>query len=311
MSGKLSSANGAALGYDYNYVTNDVLLNLILEQVAGMPFEQFVQTAIFAPLEIQASYDLQLAQHPNVATTYRLAKGEAITFFEEPKQMDTNAFNPPAFLNSVLGLSMSSSDMAKLLVAVLNQDARILSPEGWNIFLGLEQSVWGTGGWWARMINNVDVLANVGGTEGSELFIEVFQDSKIAYVVMSNYLIEIDVNPVYQVLGSVSMGLMMFDESSPFRSIPFKAEQLNDPSESNIERIVGNTYASAIGDIEFYKDGNQLKSNILNHEVLFKQNRGLGGFVTQSDYAPLDGLVLEIHRTGIDMWFRQFAYKTN
>jgi CubicO group peptidase (beta-lactamase class C family)/beta-lactamase regulating signal transducer with metallopeptidase domain len=292
-------------------VFDDVLLSLVLDNAAGMPLEDYVQTNIFSPLQINAFYGLQMAHHPNIAVTYSPSVEQAFQYSESSKQMNTVALNPSPFLNSVLGLSMSSSDLAKILLSIVNQNPNLLSAESWETFLTAHDGAWAAGGWYWREINNVITLSNVGSTEGSEIFIEVVPEANTAYVTMTNYLLYFSNHPLYQVLGSVSMGLMMLDDNSPFRSIPFKDELLNNPNELTIERIAGGHYESAIGPIEVYTDGSQLKGNILGHEVVFKRGRGLSGFVTQSDYAPLNGLIMDMDSKGISIWYRQFAYRVN
>jgi CubicO group peptidase (beta-lactamase class C family) len=104
-----------------NYAT----LGMIVQAVTGQPYEDYVRTHIFAPLDMQHSFASQdAASEDGMAMGYRWWFG-----FPVPVTLPYNRANLPAgFLIS------SAEDMAHFLIAEMNggryHDSSVLSPDG-------------------------------------------------------------------------------------------------------------------------------------------------------------------------------------
>jgi CubicO group peptidase (beta-lactamase class C family)/beta-lactamase regulating signal transducer with metallopeptidase domain len=287
---------------DYRYVTNDVLLMLILEQVSGVSLETYVQDNIFTPLQMQATYDLEKAKTQGVAVGYSSAN-DGYDFEEnEERKMEANPFIPPDALRIPLGLTMSSKDFTRLLAAIVNEDAKLLTPRGWENLKGTSQSIWGSGGWWG----GGNQLGNIGISESSQVFFEILPESKVAYITITNYILPTDRNPLYQVLGSVAQSLMIFDSATPLTTDNLN-ESLLKSNNPQLKKYDGKKFISAMGTIEFSSEADELHGRVMGYE--FKIT-GFGiTYITRSDFAPLDGLFLEIDEDTILLEGRQFAYR--
>ncbi len=288
---------------DYSYVNNDVLLMLILEQVSGVSLEIYVQDNIFTPLKMQATYDMERAKTQGLAVGYE-STYDGYDFEGQSREMVANPFTPPSALRVPLGLSMSSKDFTKLLAAIVNKDPQILSPRGWQDLKSTSQSIWGSGGWWG----GGNQIGNIGISESSQVFFEILPESKIAYITMTNFILPTDRNPLYQVLGSVAQSLLIFDPSTPLASDNV-SETLPSADTFAIKTTSGKKFMSALGTIEFFQKGDELHGRVVGHEFKLV---GFGiTYITRSDFAPLNGLMLELGSNTIRLDGRQFAYKVN
>jgi CubicO group peptidase (beta-lactamase class C family)/beta-lactamase regulating signal transducer with metallopeptidase domain len=286
---------------DYSYVNNDVLLMLILEQVSGVPLETYVQDNILTPLQMQATYDMEKAKTQGLAIGYE-STYDGYDFEGQSREMVANPFTPPSALRVPLGLSMSSKDFTKLLTAIVNQDVQILSPRGWQDLKSTSQSIWGSGGWWG----GGNQIGNIGISESSQVFFEILPESKVAYITMTNYILPTDRNPLYQVLGSVAQSLLIFDPNTPLASDNVD-ETFPSADAFAIKTASGKKFMSALGTIEFFQKDDELHGIVLGHEV---ELVGFGiTYITRSDFAPLNGLLLELGGDTIRLDGRQFAYR--
>jgi CubicO group peptidase (beta-lactamase class C family)/beta-lactamase regulating signal transducer with metallopeptidase domain len=289
---------------DYRYVNNDVLLMLILEHVSGVILESYEQDNIFTPLQIQATYDTEKARTQGLAIGYSSAN-DGYDFEENTaRKMEANPFTPPDALRVPLGLSMSSKDFTKLLMAFVNKDEQLLSSQGWNRLQSTSQYIWGSGGWWG----GGGQIGNIGISESSQVFFEILPGSKVAYITMTNYLLPTDRNPLYQVLGSVAQSLLIFDGNTPLASNKVN-ESLPNLNTLGLKTYDSKTFMSAIGTIEFFQKGDELHGRVLGRE--FRLVGSGNTYITQSDFAPLDGLLLELSSETILLYYRQFAYRVN
>lgn len=291
---------------DYSYVNNDILLMLILEQVSGVPLEQYVRDNIFTPLKLQAAYDIEKAKSQGLAMGYSATN---ISDYQEnpSREMVANPFMPPAALRVPLGLSMSSQDFAKLLIAILSRDTTLLSSKAWSSFLDSPdafQYIWGSGGWWGSSGG----FGNIGITESSQVFFEIREDQNIAYITMTNYILPTDTNPLYQVLGSVAQSLMLFSDKSALSPTNYTNMTGKNPSPSVIEHLSG-TYMSALGPIELFQKGDEFRGKILGYE--FKLEGFSSSYMIRSDFEPLNGLLMTNYDDTIRLDGRQFAYRVN
>ena len=305
MPDRLHSNLGQHLHADYHYVLNDVLLALVLETASGQAHEALLAETVFEPLEISASYA------PVQTNTYRLTSSYSTA---GPQDMVATPINPPEALASVVGLSLSSRDLANLLQAFLTKDERLLSQESWDTLLTPDTNGWGAGGWSTRFIRATQfnegqtVFANIGGTEGSEVFIEVIPETATAYLTMTNYAIPNDRHPLYQVLGSMAVALRLFDEPDAEADYNLDKSKETDFGAYFSERMAGN-YASALGTIRLYAEGDVLKGDVLGHEVIFKSVGSTSRVIMRSDYAPLNEIYVSLMPQGINLLSRQFAFK--
>jgi CubicO group peptidase (beta-lactamase class C family)/beta-lactamase regulating signal transducer with metallopeptidase domain len=291
---------------DYSYVNNDILLMLILEKVSGISLEQYVQDNIFTPLKLQATYDIEKAKSQGLAMGYSATNSS--DYQENPsREMVANPFMPPTALRVPLGLSMSSQDFVKLLIAVLSRDTTLLSSKAWSSFLDSPdafQYIWGSGGWWGRSGG----FGNIGITESSQVFFEIREDQNIAYITMTNYILPTDTNPLYQVLGSVAQSLMLFNDKSALSPTNYTNMTGKNPSPSVIERLSG-TYMSALGPIELFQKGDEFRGTILGHEFMLEGFSS--SYVIRSDFEPFNGLLMTNYDDTIRLDGRQFAYRVN
>ena len=116
----------APVGSKYQYSTvNYAVLGLIVQTVAGQPYESYVQTKIFDPLQMRSSYTSEAAAQPaGLATGHNY-------WFGRPRTANL-AYNrglvPAGYLIS------SAEDMAHYVVSQLNggsyDGTSVLSPDG-------------------------------------------------------------------------------------------------------------------------------------------------------------------------------------
>ncbi|ATY33409.1 serine hydrolase domain-containing protein [Sphingomonas psychrotolerans] len=115
-------------GDRWSYSIGLDVLGRVIEVAGGMPFDQFVQTRIFDPLKMRASY----------WTVPQDKAGILATNYMTPKlAIDTGAasvwLQPPSFPYGGAGLAMSARDYDRFLHMLVNggelDGARILKPE--------------------------------------------------------------------------------------------------------------------------------------------------------------------------------------
>lgn len=115
-------------GAKWSYSIGLDVLGRVIEVAGGMPFDQFVNTRIFAPLKMQSSFwTVPQAKAGLLATNY-MAPGVAID------QGATSVWlQPPSFPYGGAGLVMSARDYDRFLHMLLNggelDGARILKPQ--------------------------------------------------------------------------------------------------------------------------------------------------------------------------------------
>lgn len=115
-------------GAKWSYSIGLDVLGRVIEVAGGMPFDQFVNTRIFAPLKMQASYWTVPQDKAGIfATNYMAPKLAA-----DPGATSV-WLQPPSFPYGGAGLVMSARDYDRFLHMLLNggelDGARILKPE--------------------------------------------------------------------------------------------------------------------------------------------------------------------------------------
>ena len=119
-------------GTKWSYSIGLDVLGRVIEVASGMPFDQFVNTRIFAPLKMTESYwTVPAAQAAHLATNYAAFGGGDLV------PVDPAAtsiwLTPPSFPYGGAGLAMSARDYDRFLHMLANggtlDGARILKPE--------------------------------------------------------------------------------------------------------------------------------------------------------------------------------------
>lgn len=118
-------------GAKWSYSVSLDLLGRVIEVASGMPFDAFVNTRIFAPLRMEASYWTVPADKAGILATSYAAVGTNLV------PADTGAasiwLKPPSFPYGGAGLVMSARDYDRFLHMLVNEGqlngVRILKPE--------------------------------------------------------------------------------------------------------------------------------------------------------------------------------------
>jgi hypothetical protein len=163
-----------------NYATS--LAGYIVQRVSGMHFDDYVDRHILAPIGMRNSsfrQPLPARLQPMVSTGYRVASAEPLQF----------EIVGPAPAGS---LSASGADMARFMIAHLNDGAGLLRPETARM-MHTTRAGYGIGplnrmllGFYEQNINGQHVISHGGDTAGfhSELFL--FTDADVGLFVSFN-----------------------------------------------------------------------------------------------------------------------------
>jgi CubicO group peptidase (beta-lactamase class C family) len=173
--------------FEYNNMNYSVL-GLIVQEVSGEPYEQYIEEHIFAPLKMENSFaDYQEAKENGLAQGHR-------TWFGIPRPAEifyNRAATPAGYLSS------SAEDMAHYLIAQLNggryDGAQVLSPEGVDEMhqgavsanmMG-ERVSYGMG-WGIRELNGVKTVSHSGGTLAYRADMILVPEGKWGVMVLEN-----------------------------------------------------------------------------------------------------------------------------
>ena len=118
-------------GSKWSYSIGLDVLGRVIEVASGMPFDSFVNTRIFAPLEMQSSYwTVPGSEVGRFADNFAAVGGKLIAM--DPARTSVY-LNPPSFPYGGASLVMSAHDYDRFLHMLLNEGtldgARILKPE--------------------------------------------------------------------------------------------------------------------------------------------------------------------------------------
>lgn len=115
-------------GAKWSYSIGLDVLGRVIEVAGGMPFDQFVDTRIFAPLKMRDSYWTVPQAKARILATNYMAPGIAADLGATSVWL-----RPPSFPYGGAGLVMSARDYDRFLHMLLNsgtlEGARILNPE--------------------------------------------------------------------------------------------------------------------------------------------------------------------------------------
>ncbi len=282
------------------FILNDSLLILMIEKVSGMSFEEYTKQNIFAPLGMNATFDLENAKKLGLATLYNSKRNTNTDTNKTDWIVEPATFEPPAALNSALGFSMSSQDASKFLVALLSRDTKILSKKSWQELAPTQAELGST---------EPSIFGIVANMSVAGFIMEFRPDSNLGYVVATNYNSPFTMeHPLYQVLESVNASLSILNDQVPSsRNSGVIVDKDNpNPTAKTIANVSG-TYLSALGPVELFAEGNELHGKMLDRE--FRLEGRFHFFRIRSDDAMINGLVIEADNKRILLDGRQFAFR--
>lgn len=277
--------------YSASFLDNDILLELVIEASSGVSFEEYMTKNVFTPLGMSATYDLEQAQKEGLSSLYA-----QISFQGNRK---TITFTPPVAFNNLMGLTMSSQDMTKFLIAALNKDSRLLSQASWESLLPVENDENIPSNWRG-------FFGTFGGTGGSITFTQFVPELKTGYIAITNLGGSVFSPPVYDVIGSVSISHLLLDDKFAFTPNDFGDRILPNPSATTINNIKG-TYTSPLGTIELFPKGDELHGTMLGYE--FKLESVNFSYLIRSDFDKIDGLLIKADNQQLTLEDRPFAFR--
>jgi CubicO group peptidase (beta-lactamase class C family) len=160
-----------------------ILLGVLIEEVTGMPYRDFVEKEIFAPIGMDCS---------GYFAMNRLPEGTAFGYVKDEEGWRTNIYNLPIIGASDGGAYTTLHDIEKLLDAFWGY--KILSKEMVEIFTAPHIEVIGEGankfyghGIWIRKGEGVDTEEYIEGADaGVSFYSGVFRTKNLLITVMSN-----------------------------------------------------------------------------------------------------------------------------
>lgn len=148
-----------------------LLLQLLVEEITGMSFEQWVQQSVFYPLDMTRSNYQFLGNQNNIATSYNL-DGSKAPYYQYASSAAT-------------GLNTSAQDLTRLALALIQSDDSnpLRQPTGFT----LGAAIWGPGAMlYAPTGNNDYVYGHDGSNEPAiNSALRINPDSGDAIIVLS------------------------------------------------------------------------------------------------------------------------------
>ncbi|GJD23874.1 penicillin-binding protein [Rivularia sp. IAM M-261] len=189
--------------------SNYAILGLIVQKVAEMPYERYIQEHIFTPLEMGHSFtSQQLAQQatPSLSVGYRFWFGHPVaTLIPYNRGGIADGF-----------LISSAEDMAHYLIAHLNdgryKDVTLLSSAsvaklhqpavevGENVSYGM--------GWFVRKVNDIPIVSHSGTVANYSSNITLIPNEKLGVVLLINVYPGIMGEPISQLYKGIASLLM-------------------------------------------------------------------------------------------------------
>jgi EmrB/QacA subfamily drug resistance transporter len=218
---KLSGAAlTAPVGKTYQYSTvNYAVLGLIVQTVAGRPYESYVQTEILDPLQMHGSFtSAAAAEHHGLATGYRY-------WFGRPRASDipyNRGLVPAGYLIS------DAEDMSHYLIAQLNRgrygSTSVLSPEGVDELHrpAVQTPETGTSygmGWFVGPINGIPAIHHQGETFNFHSNVVLVPGSRTGVIVLMNAENSVDLFLTGR-MGTISEGVTSLLEGRDPASTP-------------------------------------------------------------------------------------------
>ena len=160
-----------------------ILLGVLIEEVTGIPYRDFVEKEIFVPIGMG---------HSGYFAMDRLPEGTAFGYVEDEDGWRTNIYNLPIIGASDGGAYTTVHDLARLWDAFWGYE--ILSKEMVGIFTAPHSEVIGEGsnkfyghGIWIRKGEGLDTEEYIEGADaGVSFYSGVFRTKNLLITVMSN-----------------------------------------------------------------------------------------------------------------------------
>jgi CubicO group peptidase (beta-lactamase class C family) len=277
-----------------------ILLGLIIEKISGMPFEDYIQANIIAPLQLNATFDLEVAKKSGLPMGY-----SALT----ETKVNAKAYTMPSIFNPYSGLIMSSRDFATFAIALLARDSRILTSATWETLLTPDSGLVMFGGlvWGPDELRGLKGIAFLSNLDNMSLIFDILPEINTAHITLQNW-------QAYNIKRTQSIHIplmtanMMLNEEQPFEPNPLSEQSWPNPTSTRIERVSG-TYSSPVGPIELFAQDEELHGRMMDHE--FKLEYVNGDYLSRSDYKPIDGLymIIDQHSINIPYSYSPFAYR--
>jgi CubicO group peptidase (beta-lactamase class C family) len=195
----------APVGSSFHYSnTNFDVLGLIVQMVSGQPYEQYVQSHIFAPLDMRHSFTSpEAARAAGRATGHRYWFGRPVAY-ERPYN---RAQFPAGFINA------SAEDVTHYLIAQLNggryRTATLLSAAGVD---ALHQPATPTGdgehfygmGWFVGTTNDIPTVSHGGSTANFHANLVLVPQEKWGVVLLMNSENGLDGEPIAMIADGIT-----------------------------------------------------------------------------------------------------------
>lgn len=159
---------------------NYLVLAQIVQKISGMSYARYIRENIFRPLGMNQSFirgenDIRLKP----SSPYRFWFGYPV---EYKAQIDDGPIGPT-------GIYASAGDMGRYLLAMMDQDSQLLSPETFELLFNTVrkyQSGASEMGWRYAKPNGIDTFWHSGQCPGASNNMAIYPDENAAIVVMAN-----------------------------------------------------------------------------------------------------------------------------
>ncbi|CAN5537291.1 N/A [soil metagenome] len=281
---RLEAGPGERYGYSNDTFT---ILGLIVQEVAGVPYESYMQDNVFGPLGMtRTTFDMALAERRGLAAGHRNEYGAAAPY----SLPYTDSENPAGKLMT------SSSDLGNYLIMLLGggvfRGTRVLSErslaEMWTPVVPADDGLSYGLAWYIGDFGATGFVTHPGSTGTSGSRFTLVPGAGLGVGVISNVSRPSD--PREEITWSITLATLLFGDA------PFEAPPTPEPVPLMIDpavraALVGE-YGSAAGPVRIFEEGDRLLGSVAGYDfALEPMSDSL--FVLRSDAERLDGLTLE------------------
>lgn len=154
--------------FEYSH-TNYALLEIIIEKVTDMSYQDVIEEKIFSKLNMTNSF-----------VDFPEKKENLLCPGHDRSKKNTTPWTFASFKGSE-GVKSSSEDLTKFVKNILdNHDKNAPTTESFNKKLGIEM------GWHAIHMNDFDILTHTGKTTGHNAFVAMVRETKTAVIILAN-----------------------------------------------------------------------------------------------------------------------------
>jgi CubicO group peptidase (beta-lactamase class C family) len=205
-------------GSEYRYSNLDYwLLHKVIENAAGMPYEDYVRQNILEPLEIpETDLEFTIADSERRAVGYikrwsfmRAMIGLMAPDFVKGESTGSWASFAPLYMNGPAygGLLGNARGWAAFLADQLAEDSKVMSPAVRELYYATQRTADGeeiamTLGWHKGSLGGHDYYYKAGGGPGYSCNIRVYPDLNLASVWMSNRM-EVSESPIQELSDAI------------------------------------------------------------------------------------------------------------